>query len=55
MKKLVNEFNLSSKEEEIIILKNALDIINNAVNCRMFDFLGNPPQEAIAKTTVHSI
>ena len=54
MKKLVNEFNLSSKEEEIIILKNALDIINNAVNCRMFDFLGNPPQEAIAKTTVHS-
>lgn len=50
---LKNEFNLSSIEEEIIILKNVLDIINNAVNYSMMDFYGNPPCEIRLKTKEH--
>ena len=46
----LNEFNLSSKEEEIIILKNALDIINNAVNYGIMVFLGNPSHEVKTRT-----
>jgi len=51
--KITNEFNLSSKEEEIIILKNTLDIIHNAVNYSMLDFFGTPPREVRAKTSEH--
>ena len=44
------KFNLSRKEEEIVILKNTLDIINNAVNYSIMDFLETPPREATFKT-----
>ena len=44
------KINLSQKEEEIVILKSTLDIINNIVNYSMMDFLGIPPNEVICKT-----
>lgn len=40
-------------EEEIIILKTALDAINEMVNYNIMEFYGNPPKEAKLKTEQH--
>ena len=52
--RLADELNLSAKEEEFIILKNVLDIINNIVNYSMMKFDGSPPRQVTIKTVEHN-
>lgn len=50
---LSEELNLTSKEEECVILKTVLDMINGMVNYEMMDFYGTPFSEARMKSASH--
>lgn len=50
---LSEELNLTSKEEECVILKTVLDMINGMVNYEMMDFYGTPFSEARMKSSSH--